>query len=125
MTDQPKNESQPEIELVPTDDAIIGHAFRWSAIALIVIVLGVFGVMYVLRDEKTPGEEVIKKDCIGVMPLVSGAAMMPVVNFTDITTEAGSNVGHIQGSRGGRRGPEGARPSRPPARSRYRGRGCG
>ena len=106
MTDQPTNESQPDSEMVPTDDAIIGHAFRWSAMAIVGIALGVLGVMYVLRDEKAQDEEVIKKDFTEVTPLLSGAALMPVVRFTDITTEAGINFVHTNGARGEKLLPE-------------------
>lgn len=106
MTDQPTNESQLDSEMVPVDDAIIGHAFRWSALAIIIIALGVLGVMFALRGEKAPDEVITEKEFTEVNPLVSGAAEMPVVRFTDITTEAGIHFVHANGATGEKLLPE-------------------
>ena len=65
---------EPEEEFVPEDDAIIGQAFKWSALAIGGIVLVILGVVF-LRPDDTPEEVVIEKDVGAIDDLVTDVAV--------------------------------------------------
>ena len=82
-TDLPRPEETDEFEI--RDDAIIGRAFMWSLLVfgcLAVLGLAVWGVV-ALQGE--PEEIVIEKDFVAPAPLVANVALLPAVQFTDIT----------------------------------------
>ncbi len=103
MTDRPPT---PEIEedLVPTDDRVIGRAFRWSLLAFAVIAGGAaLGVWVVNRPETTPPPT----------PAPPAHAIVPVdevrppdVLFADVTSGAGIDFVHTNGATGDKLLPE-------------------
>ena len=103
MTDRPPT---PEIEedLVPTDDRVIGRAFRWSLLAFAVIAGGAaLGVWVVNRPETAPPPT----------PAPPAHAIVPVdevrppdVLFADVTSGAGIDFVHTNGASGAKLLPE-------------------
>ncbi len=87
------------------DDAVIGRAFRWSAIAFgtIVVIVGI-GVYIVTR----PPEQGADKVTAIVAPETPEqlSATVPTVRFADITTAAGIDFIHNNGAAGEKLLPE-------------------
>ena len=96
---------EPEEEFVPEDDAIIGQAFKWSALAIGGIVLVILGVVF-LRPDDTPEEVVIEKDVGAIDDLVTDVAVLPEVAFSDVTSESGIDFVHCNGAQGEKLLPE-------------------
>ena len=68
-------------ELVPEDDTVIGKAFRWSLVVIVVAVLVVVGIWWLTREE-TPVEVVIERGEVAVpAPLDQGQAMPEVAKI--------------------------------------------
>lgn len=107
------NEKAPETtldpseteELVPQDDAIIGHALRRSAQVAAVLLL-VVGALYFLltREPPKPAEQKIKPAAPEAPPVQ--AAELPSIPFRDITREAGIGFVHESGATGEKLLPE-------------------
>ena len=95
----------PEEEVAHLDDAVIGRAFRWSAVAFVVLAGAVAGgIWYAKRKPPVvPGQQtklVAPTVAAGVSP------EMPAVKFTDITAGSGINFIHHNGATGGKLLPE-------------------
>ena len=98
------DQASADAPLVREDDAVIGRAFRWSVVVLVVIVGAVAGVAWMLKrapDAPPPIE----------LPLtppehVSHAEAPPAVVFTDVTAEAGIDFVHTNGAAGDKLLPE-------------------
>ena len=91
--------------LAPEDDAVIGRAFRWSVVVLVVIAVAVAGVAWLLNrapDAPPP----IESHVTGPQPIDSPAAPPPPVIFTDVTAEAGIDFVHTNGATGDKLLPE-------------------
>ncbi len=90
--------------LVREDDTVIGQAFRWSLVVLVVIAVAIGGVVWMVNrapDAPPPIE----------LPLtppehVSHAEAPPAVVFTDVTAEAGIDFVHTNGATGDKLLPE-------------------
>ncbi len=92
-------------ELVHTDDAAIGRAFRRSLLALIVIlVLGV-GAFLALRKKPTPKPTQMTSISAPTAPTRT-TPEVPDATFTDITSAAGINFVHFSGAAGDKLLPE-------------------
>jgi hypothetical protein len=79
-TDPAKHSPEPEEEIAHLDDRVVGKAFKWSAVALVVIVATVAaGIAYVRRTKPKAAPE------------------LPTVKFTDITAAAGITFTHANG----------------------------
>ncbi|MCA9290007.1 MAG: CRTAC1 family protein [Phycisphaerales bacterium] len=93
-------------EFVPEDDRIIGLAFRWSLVAIVMIGAIVGGVIWTMRR----GGEVVAPieipDVKPPAPFDTGARTLPEIPFTDITSDAGIDFVHTNGARGQRLLPE-------------------
>ncbi len=109
MTDlktPPKPDAAPlEDELVPEDDTIIGHAFKWSALAVASVAVVVVAVLLVVNRE-TPAEEHIEEKRMPSVSVFAAEAQVPVVRFTDITADAGIDFVHYNGATGEKLLPE-------------------
>ncbi len=103
-TTPPPAQDDPE-ELAHYDDAVIGRAFRWSAIALVAIVLGVGIGIYVVKRKPVPGPAKVTQFTAPVLRQ-SAAAEIPNVKFSDITTAAGIKFVHNNGASGEKLLPE-------------------
>ncbi len=100
---EPKtNESE---EVVHYDDALIARAFRWSALALILLLLAGIG-LYVLLTRK-PAPAPVKVTQI-TAPSVKTAPLLnpPTVKFTDVTSSSGLTFIHNNGATGEKLLPE-------------------
>ena len=103
-TDLPRPEETDEFEI--RDDAIIGKAFMWSLLVfgcLAVLGLAVWGVV-ALQGE--PDEIVIEKDIVAPAPLVADVALLPAVQFSDVSKASGLVVPHVSGATGEKLLPE-------------------
>lgn len=92
-------------EVAHYDDAIIGRAFRWSAIALGAIAVIGAGLFFFLK--KKPAAAPAKVTQI-VAPVAQAfaAVEIPTVKFTDITEAAGIHFVHNNGAQGEKLLPE-------------------
>ncbi len=105
-TDPEQLPSEPESEEVSHyDDAFITRMFRWSAIALVVLVTGAFILYWTITRKPAPV-------AIQVTPLVApeikaeAPANIPIVLFKDISTLSGIEFTHNNGATGDKLLPE-------------------
>jgi len=102
----PDEQPTEDEELVPEDDAIIGHAFRWS-LAVLAIGAGLVGVaLYVARREPEATPVVDRAPVEPPRRLDQHQPDMPSVRFTDITRDAGIGFVHVSGAAGEKLLPE-------------------
>src|SRR5438552_614376 len=102
----PQRPPSEEEELAHYDDAIIGKAFRWSAVAFILLALAGAGIFFVLKRKPAPPPAKVTKLAAPVRQEFSTAQDMPTVKFTDITEEAGITFVHNSGALGDKLLPE-------------------
>ncbi len=100
---QPPPEDQEE--LVHADDAVIGRAFRGSAVALVVIVVAVAGIWLILKRKPAPAPAQLTKLETPVQR-TAPPAEVPKTVFTDITKESGVTFAHNNGAYGDKLLPE-------------------
>ncbi|MBM43651.1 MAG: RNA-binding protein [Phycisphaerae bacterium] len=104
---QPADVDQdPGVEYVPEDDAIIGVAFKWSV--LVIVLLGSLGLVFFLlyRGGGEESETIIEKTVESPEALVPDVAILPDVTFTDITLESGIEFVHESAAEGEKLLPE-------------------
>jgi hypothetical protein len=105
MPDDVKHPTAPEDELVPEDDSVIGRAFRWSILVLLLVAL-VAVVGYAILRPAPVAEQVLPKES-GVVPdLTRTVDDLPRVAFTDVTRGAGIRFVHSSGAAGQKLLPE-------------------
>src|SRR5437867_11425089 len=96
---------EPEEELVHTDDAVIGRAFRWSAVILAVLVIG--GAVFLWVKSRKAATGPAKLTRLSAPSAASAkAAEIPTVKFSDITKESGITFIHNNGALGDKLLPE-------------------
>ncbi len=115
MTDEPRREdpavNNPELddelyeEVGETDDSIIGKAFVWSIAAFLLIGGTITAVAFVLKQPPPPPPEV-QPEYVPPEVYEDTSAEAPLVNFTDITQEAGIDFVHENGAAGDKLLPE-------------------
>jgi hypothetical protein len=92
-------------ELAHYDDAIIGRAFRWSAIAM--VLLAVVGVgLYVAFHRKPAKAEPKLSRLATPQKLVSATNEIPTARFSDVTASSGIAFTHVNGAYGEKLLPE-------------------
>src|SRR5688500_6831842 len=97
---------QPETEETGhLDDAVIGRAFRGSAIALVALLVIGGGVWWYVKRKPAPAAPKITQLSSPVVPQRAGEEM-PTVKFTDITAAAGIKFVHNNGATGDKLLPE-------------------
>jgi len=101
----PTNTPEPEEELAHYDDRVIGRAFRWSAVAFVLLVAGGIGAYYWLH--RKPAARPVKLTELAA-PITKKIALaeIPEAKFTDITTAAGIQFRHNNGAYGDKLLPE-------------------
>lgn len=92
-------------ELVYTDDAIVGRAFRWSAVALVALVAIGGGAYWVLRPRPAAAPTRVTR-LTAPETAAKPAAPVPGARFTDITESAGIRFRHDNGAFGEKLLPE-------------------
>ena len=94
MNNEPsKNRPEPEEEVARLDDRVVGKAFAWSAVALVVIAsVVVGGIIYAQRTKPKAAPQVTQ--LTAPTAATPKAADLPTVKFTDITTTAGISFTH-------------------------------
>ncbi|MFO1497836.1 MAG: CRTAC1 family protein [Verrucomicrobiota bacterium] len=98
-------DADSEEELVHYDDQVIGRAFRWSAVALVLLALGAGAVIYwATRQPKAEAPKVTQLTA----PVVraTAPASVPEVKFSDVTQAAGITFVHNNGAYGDKLLPE-------------------
>ena len=106
MPQDDHHDSGPDEELVPEDDAIIGVAFKWSLLALALIVLAVVAGRWLARERPAVAESVQRGPIEAPPSLDQTQAEMPRVRFVDITGKAGIDFVHTSGATGQKLLPE-------------------
>ena len=96
--------SPPELQ-TPADDRIIGIAFRWSLVALILIAALAGGVIWYLKSR--PANTRVQLTRLSApLPAEQLEAEIPEARFRDITAEAGIHFLHHNGAYGDKLLPE-------------------
>jgi hypothetical protein len=102
---RPEPKRPEEEEVAHYDDAVIGRAFRWSALAA-VLALVVAGTLFLLFRRKPAAP------AVHVTPLTAPVAQrndvveIPEVRFTDVTAQSGIQFKHENGAYGEKLLPE-------------------
>lgn len=92
--------------VVASDDAVIGKAFRWSLVVLVVVAVLAGGV-YLLKPTDDKPQAVVEKPLEGPKPRTQPVTLQPpTVQFTDITALAGIDFVHVNGAYGDKLLPE-------------------
>src|SRR6266542_873210 len=92
-------------ELVRSHDTVIGRVFRWSLVAvLLMVVTGVLGVYWASRKSKARATQSTATTAPVVPDRRSGD--IPETRFTEITKEAGITFVHTNGAYGEKLLPE-------------------
>jgi len=99
-------DKSPGSDAEPTDDAVIGRAFRRSLVAVTVFALLALLVAYLRIDSRTETPEVKEVPVSAPLRVPEVQVTLPAVRFTDITTEAGIAFTHVNGAYGERLLPE-------------------
>ncbi len=109
MSTDPTDKSQPSPEdadeVAHLDDAVIGRAFRGSAVALVVIALVVVAAVILLKRKPAPPPVQQTKLTAPVAPERTPTEI-PAARFTDITAAAGITFVHNNGAYGDKLLPE-------------------
>jgi enediyne biosynthesis protein E4 len=92
-------------ELVYADDAVIARAFRWSMLALMLLLAAGMGVWFSMRRKPEPPASKLTVLIAPTRPSETGAEP-PRVIFKDITAEAGITFAHCNGAVGDKLLPE-------------------
>ena len=102
---QPGPRPDDNEELVHTDDAVVGRAFRRSLVALIVILVLGGGAFLALRKKPEPKPVQMTSITTPTTPTRT-APEVPEAKFTDVTTSSGVNFVHYSGACGDKLLPE-------------------
>ena len=102
---QPKPRPDDNEELVHTDDAVVGRAFRHSLVALLVILLLGGGAFLALRKKPEAKPTQMTSITAPTSPTRT-VPEVPVVKFADVTASSGVNFVHYSGAYGDKLLPE-------------------
>ncbi|MEN9676589.1 MAG: hypothetical protein RIS76_2485 [Verrucomicrobiota bacterium] len=101
----PNNRPEDTEELVGNDDVVVGRAFRFSAIALVVLVVLGAGAFWILKPRTAATKTQVTRLAAPVAA-EQPAAPVPLVRFTDVTVPAGIQFHHVNGADGEKLLPE-------------------
>jgi hypothetical protein len=105
-SNDPRNPPPEDVdEVVHLDDAVIGRAFRGSAVAFVAIGLVVLGVVMFLQRKPAP-PPVQQTKLTAPVASERAPAEIPTARFTDITAAAGITFAHNNGAYGDKLLPE-------------------
>jgi hypothetical protein len=101
-----QNPRRPDEEEISTyDEATIGRAFKFSAIALVTLIVIGSGAFLVLKRKPAPPPEKVTKLAAPVAQTFEKVEVPPV-KFTDVTAESGITFKHNNGAQGEKLLPE-------------------
>ncbi len=100
----PSGQEEPE-EVPHYDDAVVGRAFRWSAVGVVLIALAAGGG-YALRQRKPAPVKPKLTALAAPVPAAAVPAEIPVAKFTDVASAAGVTFRHQNGAYGEKLLPE-------------------
>ncbi len=104
-SDDPKKSRPEEEEVAHLDDRVVGRAFGWSTLALVIVgAIAVGGVIYAKRTKPKPEPKVTQLSAPTAAP--AQAIQIPTAKFTDVTAEAGIRFVHNNGAYGEKLLPE-------------------
>src|SRR5262245_30259480 len=92
-------------EIAHYDDAIIGKAFRWSAVVLLLPVVAGAGLFFFLKKKPAPPPPKVTQIEAPVVQSFAGVEV-PQVRFSDVTVAAGISFVHNNGAVGDKLLPE-------------------
>ncbi|HQU42568.1 MAG: RNA-binding protein [Planctomycetia bacterium 21-64-5] len=95
-------QSDDELE---RDDAVIGRAFRWSLVVIVLAVATGAGAYYYWTRKPVP-VATAEKELVVAHVRKSAAVAIPQVHFSDITSESGIAFVHVNGAYGDKLLPE-------------------
>ncbi len=102
---RPPGVIDPEDEVAYADDTVIGRAFRWSLIGLMLICLIVGGAVAYAR--RKPAVAAPRITTLSAPAIAAGTtAQIPTTSFTDITASSGIRFAHNSGAYGDKLLPE-------------------
>lgn len=97
MSHSSPNQPEHQEETADQDDAVIGKAFRRSAVILVVVLVVVAGTMFYLKRPREKGPEIKTPISAPVVP-DKPTAQIPKVTFKDVTKDAGITFVHNNGA---------------------------
>ncbi|HWV99027.1 MAG TPA: CRTAC1 family protein [Candidatus Acidoferrum sp.] len=100
--DPPPQEPEEQARL---DDAVIGRAFRWSAIAFAALLVAAAGTLLYLKRKPAPRAAQLTTVATPVVP-IRPQAEIPDAKFSDITAASGISFVHSNGAYGEKLLPE-------------------
>ena len=104
MSDEPLHPPDEGEEMAHYDDAVIGRAFRWSLVVLLVLLTGGGAIYWLKRNPAPPVSKLTALATPQAPP--SLVAEIPVTRFTDIAGPAGITFSHVNGAYGDKLLPE-------------------
>ena len=102
--DPPTETNSSADELAQVDDAVIGRAVRWSAVALALVLTIAAGIFFAIR--KKPVRSAPRVTALSAPAKAAAEAQIPAVRFTDVTNAAGIDFVHNTGAYGAKLLPE-------------------
>ena len=105
IPDKPPSTAEGEEESVYLDDAVIGRAFRWSIIGLLLIAACAGGAFWYANRKPAAGPGKVTNVAAPVAP-ERAATPIPDARFTDITTASGISFVQNNGAYGDKLLPE-------------------
>jgi len=105
VEDPKKPLAEQEEEVAYLDDRVVGRAFQWSTVAIVLLAgAAVATVMYLKRTKPKAAPKVTQLTAPAAAPVK--AAEIPTVKFTDVTAAAGLRFVHHNGAYGDKLLPE-------------------
>ena len=94
--DESHSTSPPEEleELVHEDDAVIGHALKWSAFVVLFLAVAGYVTFIILKPKEQESDSVEAKVKAPEQREIPAEQFVPEVEFIDITTVAGISFEH-------------------------------
>ncbi len=104
---KPENLPDPGSDDETQDDAIIGQAFRWSVVVVVLVAIAV-GVTWWMTEARKPAPVAVREAPVAKpeTEAINAQAKPPVVHFTDVTQASGIGFVHVNGAEGKRFLPE-------------------